>query len=478
MHGRFIGIDFCGTDIRVCVINRNFSGESFEQKKLVPNCAKISEDKDLKVSTSYASTSLVCPPISSRVLEFPFSDSKKIRQVYKFELASATTYNPDDKLHAYHLVKRDGRGEVLSLMFEFEDMRSFLAELRKDGIDPMVVTFSPFSFGTLNDLLPQDRPLMLVDISCNEMSAVLFDEHGLRRIRSSSRVLSSFLDSLSQGSSDSVDFREIDISDQHLKPLINDIMSTSRFFEAEIKQEIRTVVLTGDICDVDSIEEVFGQWLDKEVRKISIPDLGDDSPKYAKSYALTLYGIRSNQDALNLRVNEFEYMGGTRELKRLLLVPGLLICVLLLLVFYRGIYNYQSARSVFISLQREIQEEMREVFPSASALPNPVSFLEGEVKKFSEKLELIGDARGGTTPLDVLKDLTVTFPKEEQMKVDEIRFGSEKEIKLWGRCNSYKDLATLEKILTESKRFTSVKRDQVSQSVNDKVKFIISMKVN
>ena len=43
-----------------------------------------------------------------------------------FELENVSTFNPDQKLHSYHLVKRDGFSEALVTMFEKDSMVSFL----------------------------------------------------------------------------------------------------------------------------------------------------------------------------------------------------------------------------------------------------------------------------------------------------------------------------------------------------------------
>ena len=117
------------------------------------------------------------------------------------------------------------------------------------------------------------------------------------------------------------------------------------------------------------------------------------------------------------------------------------------------------------------------MFPNVTAIPDPVSFMQNEVTKVQDKLEIIEEVKGSSTPLDVLRDLSITFPINLNIRVDEVRFETGKKVKLWGRCGSYKELASIEKILSESKRFADVKRDQVSRSVNNTVKFVISMTV-
>jgi len=490
MYGKFVGIDFGNKDLKLCVVNRSLREERFEFKKRITLPSEIVDSDetllssldDLDIGTYDVSTAITTSPISSRVLSFPFKDPRKIRQVYKFELENLTTYNPDEKLHSYHLLKRGDSSEVLVSMFEKSDMELFLELLNKNNIDPKFVTFSPFAFSSLNSRLTQERPLLLVDISSNEMNFILFDEKGLRRVRSSNNVLSNFISGMGMESGDSFNFYDIEgteVDKSKFQPLVTEIVRTTHFFETELRKDVKSIVLTGDVCLIKGVEDIFSESLNKPVSKIFIPELGEkDSPIYAKSYAITLYGIYSSQDDLNLRINEFEFKGKGQEIRKTFLIPLLLFSILLILTFYRNISDVMASRTSVKSMQGEMQREVKEVFPNVSVIPDPVSFMEAEVVKVQDKLELIEEVKGGSTPLDVLRDLAITFPVSLNIRVDEIRFESGKRVKIWGRCSSYKDIATMEKILSESKRFKDVERDQVSQSVNNTVKFVISMVIN
>ncbi|MGI9554161.1 MAG: hypothetical protein ACR2NC_04480 [Thermodesulfobacteriota bacterium] len=490
MYGKFIGIDLSNNDLKLCAVNRSLREERFESKKRITLPEKVLDSDvelfspldDLDISTYDISTAIPTSPISMRVLSFPFKDSKKIKQVYKFELENITTHNPDEKLHSYHLVKLEENSEVLVSMFEKADMESFLEHLHSNGIDPRFVTFSPFAFSSLNTRLTQERPLLLVDISSNEMNFILFDEKGLRRVRSSSNVLANFVTGLGIEDRENFNFYDIEgtkVEKSNFQPLITEIVRTTHFFETELKKEVKSIVITGDVCLLDGVEELISEGLNKPVSKIFISELGEkDSPIYAKSYAIALYGIHSGQDDLNLRINEFEYKGKGQEIRKTFLIPLLLFSVLLIITFYRNISDVMASRTSVKSMQSEMQEEVKEVFPNISVIPDPVSFMEAEVVKVQDKLELIEEVKGGSTPLDVLRDIAITFPGYLNIRVDEIRFESGKRVKIWGRCSSYKNIAAIEKILSDSKRFKDVQRDQVSQSVNNTVKFVISMVVN
>ena len=490
MFGKFIGIDLGSNDLKLCVVKRSLREEKVEAKRCITLPSKIVDGDegfislldDLDITNCNICTAITTLPISLRVLTFPFKDSKKIRQVYKFELENATIYIPDEKLHSYHLIKRDDFSEALVSMFERADMESFLGFLNKNGIDPGFVTFSPFAFSSLDSRLTQERPLLLVDISSNEMNFAIFDDRGLRRVRSSNGVFLNFIDGLGVGNKSSFnlyDTESIEVDKVNFQPLIAEIIRTTHFFEKELREEVKSIVLTGDLCSLGGIEDVFAENFNKPVSKIFIPDLGkEDSPIYAKSYAIALYGAYSNQDCMDLRVNEFEFKGKGMEVRKTFLIPLLLFAVLLMMTFYLGISDVIASRTSVRYLQSEIQKEIKEVFPNVSVVPDPISFMEAGVVKVQNKLDLIEEVKGSSAPLDVLRDIAITFPSHLDISVDELRFELGKKVKIWCRGGSYKDIATIEKILSESKRFKDVERDQVSRSVDNTVKFVMSMVVN
>ncbi len=489
MYGKFLGIDFGNDDIKVAVINRSLREEKLEGHYSITLPSNFSdEDATVKtsleehsVTTGDVSTAITSSPISIRVLNFPFTDSKKISQVYRFELENVSTFNPEEKLHSYHLVKRDGFSEALVCMFEKQTMQDFLAKLEKNNIDPRFVTFSPFAFSAIEHKLSEQRPLLLIDISSNEMNFILFDEYGLRRVRSSKNILENFIEGLNMPDKEKFSFKDMEgikIDENIFNPIITEIVRTTHFFETELRKDVEEFVLTGDVCVIDGIENILSVGLNKPVSKIFIPEFGEkDSPYYAKAYANALYGSSSSQEGLNLRVDEFGFKGKSLEFRKTFLIPLLLFALLLVFTFYRNISDVMASKNTVSSLRTDIQKEVKSTFPDVTVIPDPVSFMENEVSKVEEKLEIIEEVKGSSTPLDVLRDLSITFPLNSGMKVDELRFETGKKVKMWGRCGSYKELASIEQILNDSKRFTNVKRDQVSRSVNNTVKFVVSMTV-
>ncbi len=103
--------------------------------------------------------------------------------------------------------------------------------------------------------------------------------------------------------------------------------------------------------------------------------------------------------------------------------------------------------------------------------------MESELNKVNGKLELVHGVVGKTPPLGVLRDISLSIPKSISLTVDEIDFANDKTVKIIGRCDSYQEVAKIEKALADSGKFEKVNRDSTNPSVNNTIKFQVSLVV-
>jgi type IV pilus assembly protein PilM len=495
MYGKFVGLDIGSDSIKITLIRRGLRDTKLLQTiqlKTPESSQAISralgkvfaENPDLRGDIS---TSLLSNPISIRVLNFPFSDPKKIDEVYEFELENVSTFDPMDKVHGYHLVKRGNEGEAIVCMFEKEDMRNLLSICEGTEIDPKVVTFAPVAFSALDGFLSGERPLLLINIGASKMSFSLFDREGIRRVRASSKAGKIVTEAISRTLR--VSFEEAESikqggvkSDKSLvlreafAPILDEIKKTTQFFELELKEEIKTVLLSGGMSLMPGIGDYIGRELRKDVRMLFVPDLGrDNSPVYAESFALALYGSALKRGNLNLRKGEFKYTGRGEELRRTFMVPALLLSLLIILSLYRSGARYFEFRDRVEKMETQVERDIKEMFPNVRVIPKPVEFMEGEVKKVRDKLRLIEGVSGGATPLDVLRDISISIPSNIKLTVDEINFVDDGTVRVQGKCNSSEEVAKIEKALSDSGLFKKVIRNSTETAANNTIKFQISL---
>ncbi len=493
MYGRFVGLDISGNYINISLIKRGLRDIQLLQtirKEISPGSqdglSSLSEIfSEYSLPKSDIATSLSGDPISVRVIKFPFSDPKKIDQVYGYELESLSTYDPSEKAHSYQLVKKENGADALVCVYEKNQIQDALESYNKVGLDPKVLTYSPVALGVLKDDLEGPRPLLLVNIDDNGISFCLFDANGAIRVRSALKPVTTFHKNLNDKE---IEFSNLSKTLKHISteesgqiidcmsPLVSEIKKTIQFFEIELKERIKTVQLSGEISLVPNICEKFTDELKRDVKKIYIPELGrDNSPIFAKSYALSLYGAQSRSGYLNYRKNEFKYEGTDRELRKLILTPAILFSILFIMLIYSYTSEYYELKDRAEGLEAQVSSMVKQTFPDVKVIHKPKQFMESEVSKIREKLSLLQGVEGGSTPLDVLKDISSSLPASIKLTVNQIKFESGNRVRIEGICDSYQEVAEIEQALTKSGLFESVTRDNTGNAMHGKTKFEISV---
>ena len=487
MLGGFIGVDFSGGGVRTVTVRRGLKGTEIRKASFGGGSRSDETAAFLQGEISLGTRAVAgisFSPLLLRVLKFPFSDSKKLQRVYRFELENSTGFSMgDDILSDYHEVRRPEGAELVVPAFKKDVFESYLGSMQESGVDPDQVTFSPVAFSSLGGFLGGQRPLLLVDMDQDHLNFSFFDEGGLSRVRNCDDAAERVKKALSV---DTLDFREINASEERrgaffesCRFITEEIRNTSRYFEGEAGEGIRTVVLTGEICEVEGITEKLGEQLGREVETIFIPQLGrEDSPFFARAYALALYGGSSGRGTrLNLRRDGYRPRGRVRDLLKEFKVPVALCAALLLIVVLGRVTETVSAKSKMSSLRSEMERDLREEFPEAAGTQDPVAFYRGKLEIINRKLDILKQVRGAHSPLEVLTAVSAAVPKDVSFSIDEIRIEDGGKAKIWGKGDSYEEIASIEKAFSESGNFTQVKMGQVRKGVNNSLKFEISMVV-
>jgi Tfp pilus assembly PilM family ATPase/Tfp pilus assembly protein PilN len=493
MYGKFVGLDIGSKDIKISLIKRGLRDVQLLQtiRTEISSSPEGDSDSLSEVFKAYSlpkgdiAASIVQNPTSIRVVNFPFSDPKKIDQVYEYELENLATFDPREKIHGYHLVKNGAGSEALVCVSEKNHVSELIGSFNEHGIDPKIITYTPLAFSALNEFLSSERPLLLIDLGDSEISYMLFDENGIRRVRSSTKSVEMFLNKLSRITelNYNQDFSQLDIGNQDgsnleecFAPILSEIKKTVQFFELEVKVKIKTIEISGSLSLIRGIGDFLKDTLNKDVKKIYIPDLGaDKSPLYAKSYALALYGSSFKNGYLNFRKNEFKYSGVDNEFRKVLMVPGILLGILILFLIYTSASSYYELKNNVDNIEAQIAQVVKDTFPEVKVIPKPILYMQSEVGKVREKLDLIEGVQGGQTPLDALRDISSSLPESLQLTVNDIKFESADKIKIQGVCGSYQEVAEIEEALEKSGMFETVTRNQTGNAKDGKTKFEISV---
>jgi len=487
MLGGFIGVDFSDGRVKTVTVTRGLKGTELRKASFEgePGSAEVKAFIQGQISLgTRVVAGISSSPLLLRVLKFPFSDSKKLRRVYRFELENSTGFSlGEDVLSDYHEVGSSEGAEIIVPAFGKEAFESYLGLLRGSGVEPDQATLSAVAFSSLESSIEGERPLLLIDLDQEHLNFSLFDEGGLSRVRNCDDAVERMRNALS---SNSLDFRLINDQEERRREffencsmIAEEVRNTARYFESESGKEIKSLVITGEVCKVNGISESLGEHLGREVKTVFIPELGEkDSPVFAKAYALALYGNSSGRGGLNLIRNLYRPSGIAKGLLREFRLPVALFAALFLVVAFARVTEGIYARSEINSLRSEMERDLREEFPQAVGTQDPVAFYREELQVINRKLKLLKQVKGTHSPLEVLRAVSATIPKGVSFSIDEIRIEDGGKTKIRGKSSSYEEIASIEKAFSESGSFSQVKVGQAGKAVNDSLKFEISMVAN
>lgn len=495
MYGKFVGLDI-GTDaIKISLVKRGLMDTDLSQIIQIKT-PDSTQEAILELKNIFAeqflpkndvAVSLPGNPTSIRVLSFPFSDPKKIDQTYEFELENVSPFDLSDKVHGYYLIKRLEGSEAIVCMSQKGEIKHLVDLYQSGGIDPKVITFAPLAFGALDGFLQEERPLVLIDMGASRMGFSLFDRGGIRRVRSSSKAGRLISETVSMSLGIPYDMAESrkregftggtnQVLEEAVAPVIDEIKRTIQFFEIELGEEIKTIIISGGTSLMPGISDYLEERLKKRVKRFFIPYLGENnSVIFAQSFALAVYGSTVGRGKLNLRKGEFKYTGRDSELRRVFMIPALLLSLLIFFTIYRAGARYFELRSEVKKMEAQIHASVRGTFPSVKVIPKPMEFMESEVKKVRNRLKLIEEIRGGPTPLDILRDISTSVPTNVKLTVDEVNFVDGKTVRMRGRSDSYDEVAKVEKALSDTGAFKEVVRESTETAVNNTVKFQMTL---
>ena len=478
--GSFVGIDFSGGKVRTVQIKKGLKGKELIKSSFDENRGPGFLG-DVAFEGFLSATGICSSPALLRVLSFPFSSSKKINEVFRFELESSAGFSlGEDILSDFHEVKGSSGSELIASAFSREVLEDHLASAREAGVDPGCVTFSAVAFSSLEEFMEGERPFLLIDVDRDHLNFSFFDESGLRRVRNCDDAMARLKKSLGW---DSLDFGEINLDPasrdaffEGCDIIAQEIRKTARYFGGETGAEVKGFVLSGDICEVEGVERVLGGKLGDEIKRIFIPDLGYDSPFFARAYSIALYGSSVGRNGgLNLRRGRYGTADIGKELLKTFRVPMVLFACLVLVAVFGRATAVVSAKGQISSVRSEIERELDSEFPAALGTPDPVAFSRKRIETVLKKLEIAREVRGPRSPLEVLMAVSSGIPKNVDLTVDEIRIEDEGRVRIRGRCGYYNEIALIEKSFSDSESFSDVRSEQVIKAVNDTIKFEISM---
>lgn len=356
---------------------------------------------------------------SSRNLQVPFTNAKKIRMVLPFELEPALPFQAEDLAIDFSVragVSAQGETEVLAVAIEKERLASALAALAGVGLDPERVTVSGLPAAAwLGRTAAPDEALFGLDVS--RTFAALFVVAANRVCLMRSFPLSS----------------DSPAREQAIQHHIRTTLGALAEMEG-MPPEIGEVVMTGDgLAGMD--REPLAAALPLPVRWMNLRESLNvncekelepswDAVRMDGALALALAEIEG-VECLNFHRSQFPGKKMVARYREPLIKTGALAAAVLLLMFASVIIQSYLQQRRLAELDRQIAAVFSETFPEVRKPADPYQQMQIGLQELRKNAALPGEAVPSALSIDVLRNISDSIPETITVVFERMVLGPE-----------------------------------------------------
>lgn len=503
------------------------------QAKLVALQALLDDVPELKpqgadsVVVSYPSTMA-----SFHRVSLPFTDRAQIEGTLPFTLEEEVPFDLDDMVLGWRIAEQEGGSQVVAVMARHELLAEWLAALSELGIDPMAVhvdadVYGPW--GAIESLVDPDdesseeppstsAPLVAVVDLGHVHSTVTIIRNGVAQFsRSISTGGHTFTRAIQQalsctwqeaeaykhGGPDVDGFRgpaddeepterinttgglpatAQEALDSSIALLLAELRSTLIKAEDVLGSEVLEVRVTGGSSQLEGLQGRIAADLGVPVRPAVDPSGDAASGVYGLSAALVWSSVPGVAQAIDLRVGDLQFRGGTTLVRAVLTygVAGAAFFTLAATAMFGWQYYSLSVE------QSEAEEQVFEIVRNAldgqpgaagiESLAAASSLMAGVTEDAAQLAQVVGNGDGVPYTIDTLYQLTNAFPPHPEVKVELSDLTISREtISFQAETDNFNSSAQVELRLQSAERFRTATKGQEDRLSNGRVRFPITI---
>ena len=475
MKARVWGLDIGSTGIKAVEVTRTLRGFRVSNYGLFPLPGK--EKGDLRAEVVKALRQIL-PKLEERgeglVYSFPsrqtmvhriplpFADRKKNRQVVKYEVEPLLPFSAEQVLvDFYSPGKNSGEGKPLVFAVRKGDLGEHLALLKEAGLDPESVVPEALAFFSLVRALGKTSAGRGALLDLGEEKATLILWRDDRMVLARSLPLA--------GS-----------TDQDLSRLAEEIRRTflSAGYDPE-NRPVEKVFLTGGNSLAPGVGKKLGDLLPASVSSLDMGEMGGNVPWEIRPALAAALGAALGAAAgeeVNLRQEEFassQKAERARGRMKILVSYAAILAVLGVAAFF---LNYSLKEKKYRDLRAEIRKEFTQALPEVKRVVSELQQMKVRVQEERAKLAALGGGGVSGSPLEILRELSLTVEPSMKVRVTELIVDPEA-VEVSGEADSFDTVNRVKSRLDRSARFKEVQlKTARASSLENVVEFKMQMK--
>ena len=424
--------------------------------------------------------------VSTRLLELPFTDRKRLAQAVPFAIEGAIPFELSDVLvdWAESTAVAD-RSHVLAAVVQRISVAQHLEVLRDAGIEPRVLEAEGLVLSNLGPIFPLGQRRLLVDLGHRKTTLTLLlagrpvltrtiplagqalDEaiatdrgcsaEDAERLRQEEGIFSSGSETTSPGA--------LGILDRLAREILRTLEAPEAGAHGAEDNPETTLTLIGGTSKLHGIDTYFAERTGVAAERLAFPPESEggslvaagDPALFAHASALALRGTTRATTTINFRQQEFAYRRDFRQLiGRDMRVPAGLAAAALILLIARigisiGMQGHQAEE-----LQTRVQALYSEVFPDEPTPSNPITALREQIQLAEEQAEFLGAYGRKSSALDLLTEISSRIPEDLDIRFDELNI-SRRSVRVKVYAKSFESVDRLKAELSREPAFGAIK---------------------
>lgn len=457
------------------------------------------------LTTEHVVTALPSDRVSTRRLEFPFRERRKLAQAVPFELEGLIPFELEDVFIDWMLAGGERAGSVVAAtVAQRSDVADTIGILDAAGCSPRVLEAEGLCLANLAGVFDLSGTRLVVDLGHRKTTACLMvDEQaiaarsipigGLALTRALSKDLGLSLDDAEQLKCEQGLF-DMGFNSRsagalaHLDRMARELLRTAEAYEdllgGPAVEQLDQITLVGGGARLHRIDEYLAERLGVTCRRIALPDeaegaalvAGGDPLVFAPAIALALRGTSQTRTQMNFRQGEYAFRTSWREFIIPEMQPTAIWAgVILLLLAATGI------NSIFIESMRADRLEAQAAdmylarFPGREAPERPMAAMSRAVDEARSKAEFLGLYSGNLSALDIMTELSTRVPPDLNVRFEEVNI-DRKVVRVKVTAEGYEAADRLENVLSEAPPFEAAAvSGQIKKNKGGAVAFGISI---
>jgi len=388
--------------------------------------------------------------LTSRRLEFPFRDKKKLGAAVPFEVEGEVPFPLEDVIVDWELVGGIGRqGIVSAAIVQRRDVAAMLDSLSKGGCEPRVLEGEGLVLGNLAALFDLPGTRVLVDLGHRKTTLCLMVDGApvaARTVQTGGAAITKALalergigldeaerskceEGIFQLGFNSSSPGAVAVLERIARELIRFLEAHESTIGGAPQTQIAELTLMGGTARLHRIDEYLAERTGISASLISPPPenegaaliAGGDPVIFAPAVALALRGTARTKTRRNFRQEEFAYRKDfrqyfNRDMRPTAILAGIAL-VLAIGLFVTSLVM-DARRASFFRAQSEALYS--EAFPDRPIPDNPVAAIGQETNRARELADFLGVYGGNLSALDALAQISRMIPQDLRVEFDQV----------------------------------------------------------